>query len=144
LIEGLFGIQPDALKGELSVKPVFPSEWNFANLRHPDFNFSFQREKLREIYVIEPRFPKPAVLHLNIPALHDQIARVTINGQTVKWKAVEDSIGTPRIEIESANASRYEVEINWRGAKLQSLTRPELSLKTQKSKHISARHNCWK
>lgn len=126
LIEGLFGVRADALKGEFSVKQAFPRGWNFANLRHPDFNFSFRREKLKETYIIEPHFPKPMSLRLNVPAWRDKIAKITVNGQTAKWKMVEDSIGTPRIEIEAAKTSRYEVEIIWQGAEPAIINAPEI------------------
>ncbi|HVN41666.1 MAG TPA: DUF4450 domain-containing protein, partial [Steroidobacteraceae bacterium] len=59
LVEGLFGVKPDALAGELLVRPGFPAGWDHASLRHPDINFSFQREGLTENYTVESRFAKP-------------------------------------------------------------------------------------
>jgi hypothetical protein len=43
LIEGLFGVRPDAMNGEVLVHPGFPDDWDHASIRHPDFNFSYQR-----------------------------------------------------------------------------------------------------
>ena len=44
LIEGLFGVKPDALAGELQIRPGFPASWDHASLRHPNVDFSFQRD----------------------------------------------------------------------------------------------------
>jgi hypothetical protein len=115
LIEGLFGVQPDALAGELKIRPGFPAQWNRAAIRHPDFSFTFQREGLKETFSIGQKFAKPLALRLEIPALGESVAAATVNGQPAKWHMVADSVGLPRIEIQSAAAGRHEVVIEWRG-----------------------------
>jgi hypothetical protein len=117
LVEGLFGVRPDALSGELLVRPGLPPEWNHATLRHADFNFAFRRAEMTETYTVEPRFAHPMSLRLRVTALRDGVRKVTVNGQTAPWQVVEDSVGLPRIEIESGPAERYEVVITWKGSK---------------------------
>lgn len=126
MIEGLFGIKPDVLAQELTVKPGFPSDWNYAKLKHHDFNFTFKRENLTENYTIEPHFPKPMALRLQVIALRDQIEKVTVNGKVVKWQSIKDSIGQPRIEINSETAPKYEVTIVWKGEKLNVVDSPKV------------------
>ena len=130
LIEGLFGVRPDALSGELFVRPGLPADWNHASLRHSDFSFSFRRKGLVETYEIESRFAKPMRLRLRVNALRDGIAKVTVNGRLTKWQMVEDSIGQPRVEIkgeiESAAAAVYEVVIVWNGEKPATATVPAI------------------
>ena len=115
LVEGLFGVKPDLLAGEIKVRPGFPSEWNNAGIRHPDFQFSFRREGLRETYTFETKFGKPLKLTLEAVALRDELAAVTVNGKSAKWRALEDSVGVPRIEIEAAAAVEQSIVIEWRG-----------------------------
>jgi hypothetical protein len=115
LIEGLFGIRPDALAHELLVQPGFPEDWNYANLQHSDFTIRFHRAQLTETYEVEPRFATPMKLRLRVPALRDGIAKVTVNGQKAPWRVIDDSAGLPRIEIESSVAERYKVVIRWKG-----------------------------
>jgi hypothetical protein len=43
LVEGLFGIQPDLMKGKILIKPGFPSTWPYANLKTDDIDFSYKR-----------------------------------------------------------------------------------------------------
>ena len=119
LVEGLFGVRPDALAGELKIRPGFPADWDHANIRHPDFNFSFQRAGLTETFVIEPKFPKPMALRLQIPALREKVAKVTVNGRPAKWSRMEGVAGAPRVEILSGAAARWEVVVGWKGATVE-------------------------
>jgi hypothetical protein len=114
LVEGLFGVKPDALAGELKIVPGFPAKWGHASIRHPDFNFEFRRDGLTETYLVEPKFPKPMALNLQIVALRTG-PEITVNGQAAKWSWVEDEYGVRRIEIASPAAEKYEVVVNWHG-----------------------------
>lgn len=117
LVEGLFGVRPDALAGELQVRPGLPAEWDRAELRHSDFRLAFRRSGLTETYTVEPSFTKPMRLRLHAAALRDGVARVSVNGRTASWRVLEDSVGQPRVEIESPAATRHEIVIVWKGAK---------------------------
>ncbi len=114
LVEGLFGVKPDALAGELKIVPGFPAKWDHAGIRHPDFNFEFRRDGLTEKYMVESKFPNPMELNLQIAALRTE-PEVTVNGRPAKWNWVEDLFGVRRIQIESPPAEKFEVVINWKG-----------------------------
>jgi hypothetical protein len=86
LMEGLFGIQPDALNKRLVIKPGFPAAWNNASIQTPDISFDFERIGDKEVYTIKQNTYKHLGLQLIIPALKDNIARVLVNGKPVKWK----------------------------------------------------------
>ena len=72
-MEGLFGVQPDALAGTLKIVPGFPGTWPYASLRHPDLEFAFERVEAAvagaglERYTIRPHFPRPMALDLKSP-----------------------------------------------------------------------------
>jgi hypothetical protein len=116
LVEGLFGVRPDALAGELKIVPGFPAEWDHASIRHPDFSFSFQRDGLKETFIIEQRFSRPMALDLRIAALRNGVASVTVNGQTPKSAWVQGA-GLQRIEIGNVPATRSEIVVIWKGGK---------------------------
>jgi hypothetical protein len=126
LVEGLFGVRPDALAGELLVRPGLPAEWNHAGLRHTDFSFAFKRAGLTETYTVEPRFKQPMSLRLQAAAPRDRVTRVTVNGRAARWRVLEDSVGRPRVEIEGEPAARYEVVIGWRGARPSEAAAPKV------------------
>ncbi|HMP81325.1 MAG TPA: DUF4450 domain-containing protein [Verrucomicrobiota bacterium] len=116
IVEGLFGVHPDVLAGEIVVRPGLPAQWDRARMKHPDFNIAFKREGLAETYVLDPRFPRPMALRLQVAALRDQVAEITVNGRPAQWRALEDSVGVPRIEIQSDAAPKHEVVLRWKGS----------------------------
>src|SRR4029077_18843941 len=118
MVEGLFGVRPDALAGELRIHPGFPADWNDASMRHPDFNFEFHREGMRETYRIESKFPRPMALRLHVNAPRTGIDGIRVNGQPARWQQVENPIGPPQIVIESSAAPRHEVVITGKGDRL--------------------------
>jgi hypothetical protein len=98
----------------LTIQPGFPREWDHASIRHPDLSFTYQRsDATNEIFTVESRFSKPMSLRLQIPARRVQVASVIINGQQASWRAIEDAVGDPRIEIVAEPAQRWEIAIRW-------------------------------
>jgi hypothetical protein len=116
LVEGLFGIKPDAISGELLIRPGFPPEWDHASIGHPDVNFSYRRDGRTDTYIIEPRFPRPMRLRLRLPAKGTQVATVTVSGRPASWSNFDDSIARPRIDVVADAAARWEVTLQWDGA----------------------------
>jgi hypothetical protein len=112
LVEGLFGIRPDAVHDTLRVRPGLPAAWDSASLKVPDVTFRYRRQGQRETYTIMPRFVKPLALKLQIPALTNRVALLTVNGQPAKWHNL-NTVGRPLIEIQSAPTAGYTVEIEW-------------------------------
>ncbi len=59
LIEGLYGITPDALHGRCVIRPGFPAEWENASVHTPYLDYTFKRENGKEIYTIKQNFKQP-------------------------------------------------------------------------------------
>ena len=116
LVEKLFGVQPDPAAGVLLVRPGFPSAWTNAGITHPNFNLTYRQMGLIDTYSIEPKFPRPMALRMQIPARRDGVESVIVNGVAAKWRVVEDAIGQPSIEIQNLAAPKHEVSVIWKGA----------------------------
>lgn len=117
IVEGLFGLRPDALAGELLIAPGLPATWSHAGLRHPDAGIAFTRQGTSETYTIEQHFPKLLSLRLQLPA-HGDRPTVTVNGRVVSVQSVAG-----RFEVRSAAASKYTVLVECRGAARAASTR---------------------
>lgn len=115
VVEGLFGIKPDLLAGEVVIRPGFPADWDRAAMQHTDFTFDFRREDLRSIYVVEPRFARPVRVRLQLSSPRDNVGSVMVNGKLVKHQLIEDSVGAPGIEVSSEPADRHEIVVTWSG-----------------------------
>ena len=59
IINGLFGITPDALNGQCIIKPALPDEWNEASINTPYLSYSYKHEGNRDVYQIEQHFAQP-------------------------------------------------------------------------------------
>ncbi|MFL5744532.1 MAG: DUF4450 domain-containing protein [Niastella sp.] len=121
LIEGLFGIVPDALKDTLTIKPGWPAAWNSAALQTPDISLDFKRTASTDQYIIKPTYPHVMNLQLRVRAWKDAIESVTVNGKPVSWHDLNDAVGEPVIAIDTTKAKQYTVVIKWAGAPVQPM-----------------------
>lgn len=116
LVEGLFGILPDALKKTITIKPGLPSGWNYASFSTPDISFDFKRTGTTDTYTLLSKFQNTLNLKFQTIA-QGQVKRITINGKTASWKNLDSSVGKPVIEIQAPAAEKYVITIIWEGAK---------------------------
>ena len=114
LVEGLFGIRPDELSGELEITPGLPGSWDHASIHLPDIDYSFHRDGHRDTYRIRSRFPGSMRLVLR-PEATGAEASVTVNGKRVSWRSDSASVGRPRLMVSLAPDTAYRVQITWRG-----------------------------
>jgi hypothetical protein len=121
LVEGLFGIQPDALHDTLTIQPGLPAHWNFATLNMPDMRFDFKRDEVKDVYALAPAFPRMMNLKLLVKARKTGVPVITMNGKPVNWKAVQNPIGNPLLEITLPKQAQYNIVINWKGTTPQSM-----------------------
>jgi hypothetical protein len=121
LTEGLFGILPDALKDTLTIKPGWPTAWNMAAITTPDIAIDFKRSATGDQYIVKPTFPHAMNLRLQLRAWKDGIASVTVNGQPVTWRSINESVGEPVIELATGKAKQYTIVIKWAGTLIQPM-----------------------
>ena len=62
LLQGLFGIVPQALDGKCVIRPGFPREWDSVSVKTPYLEYKFVRKDGKEIYDITQHFARP--LHI--------------------------------------------------------------------------------
>jgi hypothetical protein len=121
LTEGLFGIQPNALQDTLTIKPGLPAAWNYASLQVPDMQFDFKRDAIKDQYTLVPTFSHSMHLKLQVKAHKTGVASVTVNGKTVPWKSIQETVGNPLLEITVPKQPRYAIVITWKGTPAQKI-----------------------
>lgn len=129
LIQGLYGILPDAMNGRLLVKPGLPSSWPFASLHTPDIDFDFKHtNEAVTSYTIIHRLPAVRTLELQFPAQRSEVAKLTVNGKPATWTLVENSITRPVLSVMVPASSDEKVEINieWGGEVLGNPTKSQI------------------
>jgi hypothetical protein len=120
LVEGLFGIHPDALAGNLVVSPGFPADWAYATLDHPDVSVSFQRRDKADLWKIRQNGSRFKRLTLRVPAVFSEVSGVEVNGTKVDWTIDAKAAGRPVIEIQTAANPETSVHITWSGEVVNS------------------------
>lgn len=114
LVEGLFGILPDALHDTLLIRPGFPAEWNSAALQTPDIKLDYKRTGTEEQYKIRQSFRKSLTLKLEVPVQRTHIVSVLVNGKRVKWYALA-GVGKPLLLIHAGKERLYDIVIRYSG-----------------------------
>lgn len=111
LTEGLFGVRPDLLSENPTVRliPGFPSDWNEASVTLPDISYSFKRDGRRSVYKVSNRYGKNSSLSLSVPA--KGIKSVKVNGHETTWVKEPDAIGAPRVTVNAGTAPEVTIEI---------------------------------
>ena len=59
LLQGLFGIQPDALNGCCVIRPGFPEGWDSASVRTPYIYYKYHRQGDEAVYEVTQHFAQP-------------------------------------------------------------------------------------
>ncbi|MBC8053415.1 MAG: DUF4450 domain-containing protein [Sphingobacteriaceae bacterium] len=118
LVEGLYGVLPNALADTLTIRPGFPEDWKYASLNVPDISFDFKRAGSSDTYYITPKFPTSMKLRLKLKAMSESVRSVTVNGVKANWRAIESSIETPELEITAPEAAKYTIVVDWAGAEI--------------------------
>ena len=119
LVEGLFGVKPDALSDTLTIRPGLPSGWRFASLATPDIRFNFKRSNNIDYYTIWPLFQKSMNFRFQVNAMAASVSKITLNGKPARWAYLNTAVGSPVIQITAGKFSAYKIKIAWRGAKPQ-------------------------
>ncbi len=117
LVQGLFGICPDLLNDNVTIRPGFPMSWDHASIHAPYIDFSFERKGDAETYRISPRFNKQAVIQVVVPALTERYESILVNGKEVTAEQME-SIGMPHLDISCPIAEEITIEIQWKGDRI--------------------------
>jgi hypothetical protein len=117
VVEGLFGVRPDALARTLTLHPGLPAAWTHASLAHPDVGVAFSRSGALDRWTVTQPQHRFTTLALQLPlqARHNRVKRVTVNGARVAWRADPAAVGRPLLLVDAPFGKRAVVEIAWAG-----------------------------
>jgi len=125
LIQGLFGILPDALNQQIILRPGFPDDWDKASVSTPDISYRFTRKEDTDTYHITQRFQTPLHPVLQINARKEKIRSVKVNDVPATWQSIESAHGYPLLSIQAEGTSSTTITIEWEGAPLHTLAAQE-------------------
>lgn len=120
IVEGLFGVRPDALAGVLALHPGFPADWDHATLTHPDLGVAYRRQGGSDSWRVTQAGTRFKRLVLSLPARAGKVAALRVNGKPAAWRADADAVGAPRLRIELPFVGEARIELAWSGAALDA------------------------
>jgi len=83
-VEGLFGYQPDYPNSRVRFAPQFPSEWNHASIKTPDFSLAFSRSANKDEYHL--KLKQAGYVEFAIPVRAQRVTAVEVDGHKVAWQ----------------------------------------------------------
>lgn len=95
LLQGLFGIVPQALDGKCVIRPGFPKEWNTTSVKTPYITYTFERKNGMDTYVIKQDFAQPLqiIIRQNIGnGCYIDHAGTTEKTQTISFATTENTV----------------------------------------------------
>jgi hypothetical protein len=122
IVEGLFGVHPDALARTLTISPGFPKDWMHAHMSHPDVGVDFVRKGRMDTWEITQAGHRFHTLTLRIPAAFTHIVSVQVNGEKAKWLSDPAAVGRPVLEVVTKANSSTHIRIVWTGLQVTAET----------------------
>lgn len=116
LVEGLFGLQPKLMDGEIHVRPGFPESWDFAEIALPQWQYDYKKTKTKISFLIRTQFGQPVKLKMELPVSYAKIESLRINGKEIAWTLKETAINHPVIVFEAPAANDFQIEVQGRGS----------------------------
>ena len=86
LLQGLFGIVPQALYGECVLRPSLPLEWDSVTVRTPYLSYTMKRRDGKDIYEITQNFSRP--LKIVYRQYRPHLDVVEVEGTTAKTQTL--------------------------------------------------------
>ncbi|HTN19982.1 MAG TPA: DUF4450 domain-containing protein [Pelobium sp.] len=120
LTEGLFGIDPDAINDTLTIKPGFPTDWNYASLHLPDIEFDYQQKGSVSNYSVTQQYSHLLNLKLQLYAKSSKVKSVLVNGEKANYQIVAGAVKYPMIQIEVPKNKTYQIVVEWDGDALKT------------------------
>jgi hypothetical protein len=98
IVNGLFGIRPDALNGRCVIQYSLPEEWNDASISTPYLSYTFHRDGQRLTYHVTQHFSEPLQIIIRVGSGDGRFINYqgsssttqTINIDISEWQGIEE------------------------------------------------------
>jgi Domain of unknown function (DUF4450) len=113
LVEGLFGVRPDALAGEVAIVPGWPVDWPRAELHTPDLDLVYAGDAAVARYEFTWRLPGMQRARMHLAATGERVQSLSINGHAFSATVSTDEIGRRWLDFEWPLESRNRIVLRW-------------------------------
>ena len=100
IINGLFGVQPDALNGRCVIQPAFPLEWDSVTFKTPYLSYQYIKDGNKIVFHITQNFTRP--LKIIVKTFLGQGNVKVVEGNDEKTQMIEIEVGIRNYEVGSS------------------------------------------
>jgi hypothetical protein len=115
LVEGLFGLRPDALGGSLAVHPGWPMDWQHAFLRTRMLTLQFEAHGDRDVFELGSRLSGMRRATMKLPLRRTRVVAVTLDGKALEHAVSRDEIGRQWLEFGWPLTAQQQIAVEWSG-----------------------------
>lgn len=108
VVEGLFGYDPDYPNHRVKLRPAFPSSWQKAAIKTPDYSLDFSQDGEVDRYRLT--LALAADLECVLPVRAEGVVRVTVNGRESNWET-SAGFGYTLLRLRVPQASAVDLAI---------------------------------
>jgi hypothetical protein len=115
LIQGLFGVVPQALYGQCIIRPGFPEEWDKASLKTPYIEYKFTRADGKDKFEITQNFAQPLkiIIRQNLgEGKYRDIEGSAQKHQVIEFATVKATNATTRTTYTSVNPTPAQLGLS--------------------------------
>ena len=94
---GIFGVAANVPEGTMTLNPSFPSSWDHASIRTPDFEYSRKRQDGKESFEFATRIPQVTRVVWNFKVT-TPVVKVLADGEAAAF-TVHPEVGRCRVEV---------------------------------------------
>ena len=99
IINGLFGVQPDALNGKCVIQPAFPLEWDSVTFKTPYLSYQYIKDGNKIVFHITQNFTRP--LKIIVKTFLGQGNVKVVEGSDEKTQRIEIEVGSDASQVGS-------------------------------------------
>jgi Domain of unknown function (DUF4450) len=119
IVEGLFGLRPDAMAGRIGIQPGFPAAWRRARLHTPSMDLDYRSTSGAARFAVAARLPGVRRAELRLALTYAGVRGVSVNGHAVPVRLSSDALGRRWLDIGWRLKPHNVVNVRWRGAQSQ-------------------------
>ena len=134
IINGLFGVQPDALHGRCVLQPAFPLEWDSVTFKTPYLTYRYVKEGNKQIYDITQNFTRP--LQIVIKSFLGNGKVKIVEGSNEKTQRIIVEVGSENFDGGSDVAEPQYLSVDGRSTSSLNTSSSPLGEKLHPSKFL--------
>lgn len=112
VVEGLFGFDPDYPNGRVRLRPAFPSAWDTAAIRTPDYTLEYRQDSDVDRY--DFTVARAANMECLLPIRAEKVLDVSCNGRKIEWR-VEPGFGCTIVRVHAENTNSVQISMRLSG-----------------------------